>query len=985
MRNRVFISYTSELDKYPNDPLQPTFLKAAIDAVSASGCIPHLMKDFVAVESQPADHCRRAVEACDAFVGIIGFRWGSAVPGVSEKSYVDLEHEAAEGKPRYVFLLDDAARTAFPADVLPDASHADGQRQQTFRARMERHRTGSRIATPAALRAAIEHVLRGLPAPEATIPLVTRDVPPEIKERIGEYQSYLDGGDYDSAFNCFFMQPTADKSLNYRLDFEFNQCSRHFELVHRFFRGKATNNPPVGLPWQQAVALNSLARALKNTGRLTDSIKTFERQIRALGNVSVDARTLTNYVNVLRLAGKLRDASLQGHKLLALADDPQSDGYGDPRSEGYSLYWNGIVAAACGADPPAEELLHQAEVKFEKIQVDDWCRGLGRTYAHLAQLELVLGSAELGWRLANHSRALAGMHRECRELIFTSRLMGGAESRLGRFDDAHLHLKAALDAAESTGYVEEKLAIKIGLAELELVRPQGNLTLAQQRLTDVQREAGQHGYRLLETDALLRLADVFQRLGNRDAALVMAKKAHDRGMCGDEEFPYLHGVEEARRQLSALDGASLPRPPSAGGATGLWRTRDQDENRDPQGEPRREFFRYLRTMSGPYRYAPTKFRNLLCQHWDRVCDVIHDHDSRLPPQHVELHLGDPCNLRCVFCRGGPRRERAKTRGKNLAAADAVGFLRVIHNSNPTVFVRFSGLIGEPLIHPGAFEVLTAANDLGMAWGITTNGIRLSGTIVNVLMGARYVHVSLDAGSHETYERLKPAARKKGAARHFDLVLSNLKEFVQERSRRGGGPQVVASFLLQPENFHELFDVARTLKHDVRIDSLEIKMQHYHEHARLMKHADVDQAYAAICSVRGLDDGRFRVVVVQSCKEAHGKVDHGGQGNPFSRCYAGALGLTATVDPAGTLQACCQYYQETLGAQGTAVGARDFIADTWHGEKRRESLRGVPQRKCGSCSPSDQFVNECLSFLHEHAHDEGFLQWVERQIKIVLRD
>jgi tetratricopeptide (TPR) repeat protein len=131
---RVFLSHTSELRDFPR---AASYVTAAERAVSAAGHAILDMADFPASELTPSRLCTQRVQSSDVYIAIIGTRYGSTVPDRPDRSYTELEFEAAgeAGIPRLVFLLDtEAEGLGLPPSALIDRHHGD--RQHAFRQRL---------------------------------------------------------------------------------------------------------------------------------------------------------------------------------------------------------------------------------------------------------------------------------------------------------------------------------------------------------------------------------------------------------------------------------------------------------------------------------------------------------------------------------------------------------------------------------------------------------------------------------------------------------------------------------------------------------------------------------------------------------------------------------------------------------------------------------------------------------------------------------
>jgi tetratricopeptide (TPR) repeat protein len=160
---QVFLSHTSELREFPRGR---SFVAAAEDAVTRAGLAVADMAYFTARDKAPADSCRDAVRRSGAYVGIIGFRYGSPVQDCPGSSYTELEFQTATdlALPRLVFLLDEHSEVPLPPAQILDLEY--GSRQAAFRTRLQDSAgvTVMRIASPLQLETRLYQALMELAA-----------------------------------------------------------------------------------------------------------------------------------------------------------------------------------------------------------------------------------------------------------------------------------------------------------------------------------------------------------------------------------------------------------------------------------------------------------------------------------------------------------------------------------------------------------------------------------------------------------------------------------------------------------------------------------------------------------------------------------------------------------------------------------------------------------------------------------------------------
>ena len=178
----------------------------------------------------------------------------------------------------------------------------------------------------------------------------------------------------------------------------------------------------------------------------------------------------------------------------------------------------------------------------------------------------------------------------------------------------------------------------------------------------------------------------------------------------------------------------------------------------------------------------------------RAYRKIEEREHRL--QYLFLEITRRCNLRCIHCGSDCSNER---RTGELTTDSWIKIIDYVKDRFGTglTFV-LSG--GEPLVHPEFFRIAGHIAEIGMPWGLVTNGMTLDGKLMDRLMAARIGSITLSVDGRETSHNFLRNDRRAFAAMTRALAAIG----------NSGVPLCDAVTCVHPGNIGELDQVAELL-------------------------------------------------------------------------------------------------------------------------------------------------------------------------------
>jgi MoaA/NifB/PqqE/SkfB family radical SAM enzyme len=306
---------------------------------------------------------------------------------------------------------------------------------------------------------------------------------------------------------------------------------------------------------------------------------------------------------------------------------------------------------------------------------------------------------------------------------------------------------------------------------------------------------------------------------------------------------------------------------------------------------------------------------------------------------VEFDPTTQCNLACPDCISGSLLNQGqidRIRVKTL--------VREMIDAGVRAVILIGG--GEPMMHPDAGWMINEFGEAGVSIGITTNGLYLKKHLAVTAKYAKWVRVSMDAGSAEMFNRLRPSRTGNSL---FDAAIDNMKAFSTARQGNlgysfmvysegnygfkgiAGAAEKVRGLAHIKTNAHEIFLAAQIAK-DIGCDYFEVKPMYDVNHFAILQQSRIAEIVEEqIDRARRLETDGFRVIEAVKLR-ATLRGESNLEPKSYRRCAVAQM--RTLVTPSGVYV--CPYFRG-VGMKRVGDIAETSFLDMWHGAQRQSVM------------------------------------------------
>jgi radical SAM protein with 4Fe4S-binding SPASM domain len=171
------------------------------------------------------------------------------------------------------------------------------------------------------------------------------------------------------------------------------------------------------------------------------------------------------------------------------------------------------------------------------------------------------------------------------------------------------------------------------------------------------------------------------------------------------------------------------------------------------------------------------------------------------PEYIQIEPVGQCNLRCQMCSIQFRQDGPPYGPPAFMDFDT--FTSIIDQFPRLKEIHLQGL-GEPMMHPRFFDMVEYATNRGIQVSTNSNLTLLNDRRAErcIISGLHSLHISMDAATAGTYERIRVRA-------HFDRVVNNIERILAARQRSGSAqPHLRMVMVIMRQNLPELPAIVR---------------------------------------------------------------------------------------------------------------------------------------------------------------------------------
>lgn len=324
-------------------------------------------------------------------------------------------------------------------------------------------------------------------------------------------------------------------------------------------------------------------------------------------------------------------------------------------------------------------------------------------------------------------------------------------------------------------------------------------------------------------------------------------------------------------------------------------------------------------------YSPLK----VFHHRDRIESL---QQGRHPaPVHVHLVPTNHCNAACKWC---AYRQEGYTSSETFDTRDEIHGSRLIDLITELAEAGVKGIEftggGEPTIHRHFPDACIRAKNLGIDYGIVTNGVRMSDDTLYAMRNATWVRFSVDAGNAQTYSDVKGLPPQ-----IYSQVIDNIRQIVRHRSQ---DPVVGVGFVVTKENYTEILDAVRIAEEN-GVDNVRISAVFSSEGADYYR-GIYPEARDLCLRAKKLSNGSFTVFDLFTDRMADLE-----QANP-DYSYCGVQRLVCYIGADLNVYRCCVLAYNEQGLLGSVKD--QTFGEFWNSPETRAKLDDFDAKTCARC-------------------------------------
>ena len=372
--------------------------------------------------------------------------------------------------------------------------------------------------------------------------------------------------------------------------------------------------------------------------------------------------------------------------------------------------------------------------------------------------------------------------------------------------------------------------------------------------------------------------------------------------------------------------------------------------------------------------------NILRIHKERFLKVIKS-DQILPPYEIIIHPSSVCNLKCEWCIGGRILE---SKGKSKDNCDTLpnllsipsnmervikGILEYSKNGFRVENISFSGITGEPFIAKKSFiKAINILSKHQIRTGVFSNGGLIDNDLIETILKMSYINISLDSATPKTFIKLKYNNLPEGTI-IFNNIIKNISKLVRFKKKYKSNLDINVSFVLYPDNYKEIFEVAKILK-KIGINNLRVKQDISRK--KILSKKQKKEAVILIKKARGLEDDSFKFIIIHRINVPSDMK------RKFNQCIISDL-VTA-IGSDGNVYPC--NYQANKDSYNYGNAIEKSFKHIWEGDLRKEIKTYLPKTCPKSCDPFKNRANRLFQIIGDIYKKYGD-QETERLIQEII--